>query len=146
MAKHYLAQIKGKGLFIALLLLGIFLLVLGSLGGTEEEKKTEDGYDAERYFASAEVYRNELEARLTVLCESVSGVSDALVLVTLDMGEETVYGGNRQGEIVAHKMPSVRGVAVVCRGGGDIHVRATLITLLSSTLGIGSHRISVSGR
>ena len=145
MAKHYLAQMKGKGLFIALLLLGVFLLVLGSLGGGGEEDATvQKGSDA--YFEEAEQYRVELEARLTALCESVSGVSDVIVFVTLDTGEEAVYGGNRDSEIVAHKMPSVRGVAVVCRGGAEIHTRATLITLLSSTLGIGSHRISVSGR
>lgn len=145
MAKHYLAVLKGKGLFIVLLLLGIFFLILGSLGGGGEAKEAKtDG--TREYFEAAEAYRADLEARLAVLCESVTGVSDVLVLITLDTGEEAVYGGNRQGELIAHKMPAVRGVAVVCKGGGDIHTRASLITLLSSTLGIGSHRISVCGR
>ncbi len=146
MAKHYFAQLKGKGLFIALLLLGVLFLVLGALGDGGGSETAETKTDANAYFKAAEQYRTELEARLVTLCESVAGVSDALVLVTLETGEETVYGGSRDSEIVAHKMPAVRGVAVVCKGGADIHTRASLITLLSSTLGIGSHRISVSGR
>ena len=41
--------------------------------------------------------------------------------------------------------PRVRGVAVVCTGGDSSAVKQTIVSLLSASLGISSHRIHVAG-
>jgi stage III sporulation protein AG len=64
-------------------------------------------------------------------------------VITLAEGERKEYSGSK---LLSTEMPRVEGVAVVCAGGGDPNVRAELTELLTSLLGIGSHRVHISRR
>ena len=148
MAKHYLHALKGKGAFLFLLALGVLFLLIGAFSGGGGESAAED-VDSAAYFAEAEAYRTALEGRIGTLCDAVGGVSDVLVLVTLESGEVGVYldsKGTGSQTVVARKPPPVAGVAIVCKGGDDVRIRQTLIELVAAALSLGTHRVSVSGR
>ena len=85
-----------------------------------------------------ETYRKDitekLEAKITDLCESVNGVKNVHVMITVETSDiDTLI------------IPQVRGVAIVCDGGNSATVRKTLTELVSAALGISTARISVAG-
>ncbi len=136
---------KGKWSLLVLLVLGLGLLLLGGLGGGEEEGETLD----------AEAYRRTLTEEVTALLSGVRGVGEVSVLLTLEAGESRVYaegatGGTLtaggEGILVESRPPRVLGVAVVCTGGGDPAVREEITSLLSASLGIGTHKVKVSAK
>ncbi len=153
MWKHYMEQLKGKWVPVLLGVAGLLLLLYGSRGGSTA-KDTEEP-DSQEYFREAEAYRLQLEAGISALCDSVAGVSDVKVLVTLEAGNVNVYAADDgkdyvisggEGILLSRKMPPVGGVAVVCGGGDDMGIRAELISLISAALHIGTNRVYVCGR
>ena len=134
-----LSFIKGlwkKPLPLVLALLGVLFLILG--GASVKDKKSEGG---EAQISESAAYRRALEKELTALLSDVRGVGKAEVMVMLETGEHRTYSGSK---LTASEMPRVCGVAVVCTGGGRESVRAEIASLVSSLLGIGTHRIHVS--
>ena len=53
-------------------------------------------------------------------------------------------GSGEQGLILKMLEPRVRGVAVVCQGGGDIIVRQSIIEAVTAVLGVGANKVSVA--
>ncbi len=155
---------KGGGrrllLIVGVALLGILLLLLGggALGGDGAEETEKPARSAEEEMT---LYRNDLEARIRVLCESVRGVEDVRVILTLDGGYESVYateerdgdlryvvvgsGSSAEGLLLSCAAPTVAGVGVVCTGGDDPTVRRELTALLAATLRLPSNRIYITG-
>lgn len=143
-----------KWLIGALIAVGAVLLILGSLPGKKDSASPGDS-------AELLAYAESLEERIAALCEEVEGVSDVSVLLTLDGSTEHVYaenstysggnyvvisvGGEERMVLVREIYSSVRGIAVVCRGGEDIAVRRTLTELLSCALGVPISKISIAG-
>jgi len=140
--------------------IGILLLFIGTFVSNVEAEKEEE-------FAVS-FYTEELEEKIKKLCESVSGVSDVHVLLTLDSGGEYVYAqnteknvsgsfisdyliitknGEESGVLLEEIFPRIRGVAIVCRGGDSAVVQKTLTELLSAALGIpgGNIRVAAGG-
>ena len=148
-----------KIIFIILLAaIGIFLLLLGAYGkGNEKEVSAEDSMNAEEYAHS-------VEKNISELCEKINGVSDVHAVVTLEGGYNTVYAQNSQSNssgyknefvltgsgsseraiLVGYSTPQVSGVGIVCRGGGDAHIRSEIISLISATFGVSSNKIYVT--
>ena len=145
-------------LIIFLAAIGIFLLLLGAYGkGNEKEVSAEDSMNAEEYAQS-------VEKNISELCEKISGVSDVHAVVTLEGGYNTVYAQNSQSNssgyknefvltgsgsseraiLVGYSTPQVSGVGIVCRGGGDAHIRSEIISLISATFGVSSNKIYVT--
>ena len=108
-------------------------------------------------------YKTQLEEQLTELIEQVQGAGKTTVMLTLESGEETVYAldtlsGQTQtqqthvllddGSALEQTvyLPSVCGVAIVCEGGGDIHVAARITELVGALLDVPSNRICVEQR
>lgn len=138
----YLKNMKGKW---TLLLLGVAGLALLCLGGLPE-RGTEVG-------TGSEEYRATLTAEVTALCREVRGVGEVSVLLTLTEGESYTYAGQSgyistggSGLLLSSRPPQVAGVAVVCDGGGSPAVREELKALLSSALGIGAHKVTVTAK
>ena len=109
------------------------------------------GSSAEVQDASVRFYTRTMEERIEALCEELSGVREAHVLLTLESGVEYVYadGGawDRESPLLLQEIsPQIRGVAVICTGGDDSAVRLTITELLSAALGIPSSRIRVAGK
>lgn len=130
-----LSSCRRRPLLILLAAVGVLCLLLGGLrlGSSSEGSEGLTGSD--------ESYRLALEARLCELISSVKGVGAPEVFVTLECGEEHHYSG---GKLLSSEPPRVLGVAVVCYGGGNDALRAELTSLLSSLLGIGTHRIHIA--
>lgn len=132
--------------------LGLVLIVIGGTVGKKQVKGDEEAYTDVGYYTAY------LEERIAALCESVDGISDATVLLTLDSSTEYVYGTDGGTDFLiltgsdgehAVKLceiyPKIRGVAVVCTNGDIPRIRETVVGLLSASLGIPSSEIEVAG-
>ena len=142
-------------LLVLCFLLGVLFLLFGATGkGGEQESVSETG---QMSFAELRAYQKELEKEVEGLCESVAGVSQAQVMVTLAGGPSVRYAIDDRGEVVTvgsgsaeHALyqsvepPVVLGVGVVCHGAQDPAVVKRLVDLLSTTLGISAARVSVA--
>lgn len=151
--------LQNRWITIAGLFVGIFLLIASNFLPQKNDT------DSDTY--TIQYYTEILEQRITNLCNSIHGVQDATVLLTLECGSEYVYAQNttengqgsgawdyviiQQGNgeetiLVTEIYPKIRGVAVVCTGGDTAEIQSTITELLSASLGISSHRIRVAGK
>ena len=142
---------KSMWLALAALALGVVLMLFGG--------------DAKDSAAENPVAGTvELEARVKNLCERVSGVGNATVMITLDTTGEQVYAKNSRvigegessesvyeyvtaaGGLVPteEKQSRVRGVAVVCSGGNSAAVRLTLTEMLCALFDIPASSVSIA--
>lgn len=137
---------------------GILLLLWGSFGGGEKETAALSNTD------EIEAYCSYLEDQAVRLCESVKGVSDVTVTLTLEGGFEQVYaadktttgngqsieyvklGSGSDAELCAVSVstPKVVGIGVTCKGGKNESVRAELTALLSAAFGVGTNKIYIT--
>ena len=152
---------KGKLRLYLLLgcgVLGILLILFGSGGKKAEQTAEEKPYST----ATDElvIYQDYLETRIKKLCESVSGVRNVTVVVTLSGSFESVYAtewpdGNEEYVILgsgssaspiylSRSAPEIAGIGIVCSGGSNDHIRRELISLLSATFHISSNRIYIT--
>ena len=116
---------------LPLLILGIVLLVFASgQGGSDAASDTEGDLAA---------YGEAMEKRLESMCERISGVGRAYVMVTFESGERTEQESGQS----FTRPPKVQGVTVLCTGGSDSTVRASLTEMLSALLGVGASRICI---
>ena len=151
-------------LYIALALAaGIALLLLPGTGGTEST--TESAPSSAEYTAA-------LEKKDASLISELDGVKDCSVAITLAAGYEYLYAsdgrvshtygesgallgdeetreyifattdGNTQPVVISERMPTVEGVAVVCKGASAA-TEQKIISLLSALFNIKSNKISV---
>ncbi|MBR5088327.1 MAG: hypothetical protein IK093_02760 [Ruminiclostridium sp.] len=123
-----------------LLIVGAALILFAALGGLLRRDTGKSQNTSEHDFSS---YEQDLENRLCEILSAIDGVGDAKVMVTLDTSERTEYGksADMQVEVTA---PKVRGVIVVCDGGGSVAVRERVVNAVTGVFGISSLRISVA--
>lgn len=146
-----LRSVKGLGLLIAGLAIGIVLLILGSSADS-----TGDTAPASEDF-SFESYEKSLSERLSQMLERVDGVSDVHVMLTLERGysDELAKDGDEyltvkhsdgaEGTVIlSREAPQVRGVAVICQGGDDPDIQIEIIELISALFHLSAGRIFVS--
>lgn len=136
--KELREMLKGDKKITVALLVGAALILLLSFGGS----KGGEAGSAVRPSEERSVYEAELEKRLTEILSEVEGIGSIRVMVTLDTSERTEYGKNED-MLLGVKMPQVRGVIVVCDGGGNVIVQEKVIRAVSGVFGISSTRVSV---
>jgi stage III sporulation protein AG len=90
-----------------------------------------------------EEYEKRLEQKLEKAVSAINSVGELTIAVTLDSLSETVYS-ERGTAVKTVITPKVRGVAIICEGGGDIFVKQKIVELVSRLLGISTTKISVS--
>ena len=149
--KKYFEANKSRITMILLAVGGVILIVVSAFFGHEEK-------DEPAEYTEVGFYTEYLEERITELCNSIYGVSDAKVFLTLDCSSEQIYqndgatdflilsgdGGERAVKL-CEIYPKVRGIAVVC-GGGDLpRIKATVTDLLAAALGLPKNQIQVAG-
>lgn len=139
-----------------MLIAGVLLMVfggdIGSGGGNTDKKQSE-------------LLNKELEDRVSDICEEIYGVSNVSVMITIDTYNEQVYAKNlqamREGEReeeradyvitsnglvpTMEKLPSVRGIAVVCDGGDEPSVKLKLTEMLCALFSIPSSAVCILG-
>ena len=117
-------------------------------------------------------YQTQLENRLETLMVGrteiagligPNGAGKTTVMLTLETGEETIYALDTQsgqmqeqqthvlledGSALAETIyqPQIRGVAVLCDGGGDVRVAARITEMVGALLDLPSNRICVEQR
>lgn len=158
-------RLKNRRGFWLLLLGGVLGIALIFIGEKRDESVYPSYAQSVTEDESLQNYTRQTEERLRSLIESMSGVDEVSVMVTLDGGSERVYaknnvsasggvskeyvitesGGSEEAIALKDVYPRVRGVAVVCRGGDDPAVQAKIISVLSTLLGITTNHVSVSG-
>ena len=139
-----LRAIKGLGILLIGLAVGVMLLFLG--GHSEKEEPTvitEDSFSFEDYekgLASRLEEISDVHVMLTLeqsYAEQLAGAEgDYLTVRESDGGQGTVT--------VSRIAPKVKGVAVICQGGSHTERQKEIIAMLSSLLDLPSHRIFVS--
>ena len=138
--------------------LGILLILFGSSTKTAEKTSTETPYSTST--DELVIYQDYLEKRIKTLCESVSGVRNVTVVVTLSGSFESVYatewpdgqeeyvilgsGSSASPIYLSRSAPEIAGIGIVCSGGANDNVRRELISLLSATFHISSNRIYIT--
>lgn len=138
--------------------LGILLILFGSGMHTVKAEENASSYRPEEDELIR--YQSYLESRIRTLCESVEGVGEVTVALTLAGGFSSVYateypngyeeyvilgnGSSAEALYLTREAPQIAGIGIVCRGGRDAQVRAELIALLCATFHISSHRVYVT--
>lgn len=144
---------------LALGLAGMMLLCFSEWlpgGSAAEEPAAAAGAQAEEPAA----YARELEDRLAELIGRMEGAGRTRVLVTLAAGPQTSYAANTErtadsqrreyvqmdgGALVEQvASPQLLGVAVVCEGGDDPGVQATVTELVDALTDVGANHITVT--
>ena len=140
---------KSKTALILMAAAGILLLLFGGMKNTDQEEES---------YQDVGFYTEYLEGRIAALCNSVEGVENAAVFLTLDCSSEYIYSqdgasdflilsgsGGEEAVLLQEIYPKVRGIAVVCTGGDLPRVRETLTELLAAALDLPAHRIRIAG-
>ncbi len=165
--RRLFAQNKDKKLrlLVILGLIGVLLIALSEWlprRPREEEEQPTGGTVSVTQVEAA------LEERIAALIGQVDGVGDCRVMVTLESGSRFVYAAdctynstaeNESGSektllvetdsgpvglLVTEIQPSVKGVAIVCDGGGDPAVCRQVTGLVSAAFNISSGRVCVA--
>ena len=132
----FITSLKRKWLLVLLVALGIGLVFLGG----SMTKETGNGTNATDSDSFETAYREDLEQNIAQLCKKIKGAGEVSVMITLSEGNSYTYSG---GKLVAHRLPTVQGVAIICEGGENERVKGEIISMVSALLNIGSHRIYV---
>ncbi len=148
----YLKEKRSLWLIAAAFVIGIALMLFSP---TEDVKSTSITDDASEIFA--------LETRLKQLCEHVKGVSDVSVMITPESYGEQQYAADvqtrsdgaiseeraefvtvSQGLVPTAKLsPKIRGIAVVCKGGGDASIKLKLTSLITALFDVSAAAVSI---
>ena len=148
-------------LLLGVALLGVFLILFGGqIGKSEKKEASADTPSAVGAQEELEAYQAYIEDRVKSLCESVKGVENVTVAVTLSGGFEEIYakeisaekesyvilgsGSNASALYLSRKAPEITGIGVVCRGGGNDNVRQELLSLLSAAFKVPANRIYIT--
>ena len=116
---------------------------------------------------TAQQVEQALEKRITTLLSSVEGVGKCRVMVTLESGTQTVYAADTRiatgaeeqtadttflkvdtatgpvGLKLTEIQPTIKGVAVVCAGGGNETVRQRVIQVVTTAFHLSQRRVCV---
>ncbi len=154
---------KKNILTVFLIALGFFLLLLGngtiSLGDGGSVAADADAYDEK-------AYEEELVAKIEGICKRVKGAGEVSVAISLDGSYKAVLAqnsnysssnGNSEREYVlvgsgssksalpiGYTPPEIRGIGIVCDGGGNPSVRAEIIALISAAFDLPTNKIYVT--
>ena len=125
-----LSRIRGMPWLLAAAAVGFLLLLMpvGEIGGQEDENQS---------------YSEMLEHRIAQMTETLPGVDDVSVMVTLEQdGSKTdsVYGGNTD------KIRRISGIAVSCIGGGNAQIRLEILNMLCAVFDLSADRVWIGGK
>lgn len=154
------AKAKLPSRSVILLIIGIAAGLLMIFMGNLPQKKSPSPSPSETEMTDS--YIRTLESRLTLILEAMDGISEVKVIITPESTVQTLYatdlrydGGaltskeyvmsDEEGMpvILSLVYPKIRGVAVVCRGGGDPVRAQKMIDLISALLDLRSSSVCV---
>ena len=166
--RRFFAHNKDKKIRLLMIVgaVGILLIALSEWLPHRSSREVADSSTASA--VSATQVESALEKRIGALIGQVEGVGDCRVMVTLESGSRFVYAADRTyssqsddgsgsertlivetdtgpvGLLVTEIQPSVKGVAIVCDGGGDPTVCRQVTGLVCAAFNISSGRVCVA--
>jgi len=134
-----LKRIRGIWLMGVSLLIGILLLVL---------PYSTDTYPDNKKISEQKSYENTAEHKITQMINALSGVEDAVVLVT---SEKQTTAADTSGTVRLSGNDSdshyrISGIAVICRGGDRPDIRLSIIQMLTAAFDLSSSRVYVGAK
>ena len=111
-------------------------------------------------------YIGQLENKIGNIAEQITGSGNVRVIVSVSSGTEYIYVSNEKrgensfskeyitvrtengaDELILFKeiYPEITGVSVACKGGDLPEIQAKLISVISTSLNVGSNRICIVG-
>lgn len=150
--KDMLISWLGKNPYVVLVFaIGAVFLILPSSSSDVEAVET-----VEREVAAPIFSLEDEETRLAEILESISGVGEVRVLLSLSStatrklatsaGEAIIISEGSGHEVVvdnSYDYPTYLGAVVVCEGAGDAQVRLDLVKAVSAYSGLGSSKIII---
>ena len=164
--------LSGKVLVIVIIgILGLLLIAVSEFipSGEKNEKKEVSTYLADTSYTHS--FKKETERELKEIISKIDGVGEVSLMLTLDGTTEYVYAEDVDTETdensdsrsnkyknkviivdsdgwetaLVKKIiePKVKGVIIVCSGGGNIEIKERVIKAVSSALNISSNNICV---
>jgi len=156
---------KKKSLMLAIAgIVGLMLILFGTFGEKKEENQ-ENSKNSKEFVSSLE-YIEQLENKIGNIAERITGSGNVRVIVSVSSGTEYIYVSdekrgensyskeyvtvrteNGADELILFKeiYPEVTGVSVACKGGDSPEIQAKLISVISTSLNVGSNRICIVG-
>ena len=162
----FLQPEKKNRLLILIGVLGVILLFLSEAVGNSPEKKNDE---AQNRFS---ILQESTQKQVRELVESVDGAGKALVMVSFETDGEQTFATDKKTEssngerttessrdesvvlvdgdsgdtglLVQTIAPMIRGVAVVCEGGGSAAVKREVTETVSAALGLSREKIYVA--
>ena len=155
---------KVMRLLLWLGLAGILLIGISEISS----RRDRDAEETAAITMTGEQVEKALERRITALLRQVEGVGNCQVMVTLESGERAVYAADTvssaesdgssslseqyltvdtaegpAGLLLTHLQPTIKGVAVVCDGGGNAVVQQRVIQVVTAAFHISERRVCV---
>ena len=159
---------KRLKLIVIIGIIGVALLLASELFNSEDNTIQ----DSVNVNVSAQEYTKTLEKELGAILSKIDGAGECSVMITMDCGVETIYAteeessyefdddsesrdnnvsyvilnnssSGKQALVIKEIQPKIRGIIVVCEGGGNSIVKMNIINAVSSAFDISSTKISV---
>lgn len=131
-----LKSIKHIEIVIALIFgLVLILLYVSTIDNTTKNS------DTIQYENTVSGYISELEYKLENILNALQGVSNASVIITLDMTDTKIDSDSES--IVLSDFPSLQGIIVVARGVDDVAVKINVIKAIQTLFEISSGSIEI---
>ena len=135
--KNLLTKLKNDKNLIRIIyiigLLGIAFIFISSFFGTDGDDSFHSGDISE--------YRSAEETRIEKMVESIEGVGDARVMITMENSAEQVYLDK---SVVKEIEPTVRGVMIVCKGADSPSIKETVLESVTKALNISSDKVCIA--
>ncbi len=125
-----LGRIRGMPWLLAAAAVGLLLLLM-PIGDADAQGNENLSYSA------------MLEHRIAQMTETLPGVDDVSVMVTLEQDRSktySVYGGDTE------EYRRICGVAVTCIGGDDAQTRLKILNMLCAVFDLSADRIWIDGK
>ena len=128
--KKYIPLFK-KYYTVFLFMIGILILLISGTG--KQKNKDTLVFNESKYI-------NELEQKISEISSMIDGAGECIAVVNITSTTESVYNKNTP---VKQIMPVISGVTVICEGGNKNAVKESIISAVSTLLGIGSNKVCV---
>lgn len=112
------------------------IVVIFLLGVSGDKEKSGKAAEENAVYSEIEEYERRLEQRIGEIIATIEGTGEANVMVTLERTEK--------GSAAASLTPSVRGVAVVCKGCDSAVVRQKVTDAVCKALGVNAAKVCIT--
>ena len=164
---------KVKKIVIALGIAGIALIFISNFFAGKSGGDSAQGSTSSSSSGDLSEYKRSIESSLRDIISKIDGAGRTEIFLTLDNGSENVYALNRSedkngeddrseesarseyfslrssdggeaGMLLKVVEPEVRGVVVVCEGGGDAVTKERVLEAVTKSLNISSARVCIT--